>query len=262
MEGNVSEPTIGFVGGGRVVRILLAGWRRANRSLGNVVVSDSDGSVLRRLQAEFPSLAVTADNRQAARQNIVLVALHPPAFPAALAEIKEDLPADCLLVSLAPRWTIGGISGALGGFNRLARVIPNAPSIVNRGYNPVSFSEHLRPGDRARVFSLFAPLGSCPEVAEDALEAYAIVAAMGPTYLWYQCYQLIDLGCEFGLTREAATQAVVAMLEGAARTMVEAGMTPESVMDLIPVKPLAPIEQTVSEAYSHTLGALYKKLKS
>jgi hypothetical protein len=52
------------------------------------------------------------------------------------------------------------------------------------------------------------------------------------------------------------------MLEGAARTMVEAGMTPESVMDLIPVKPLAPIEQTVSEAYSNTLGALYKKLKS
>jgi len=258
----VTEQSVGFVGGGRVVRIVLAGWRRAGRPLSNVVVSDSDAGVLNRLRAEFPSLTVTADNRQAAKQGIVLFALHPPAFPAVLAEISESLPADGLLVSLAPRWTMRALAGALGGFNRLARVIPNAPSIVNRGYNPVSFSQHLLPQDRARVVSLFAPLGSCPEVAEDTLEAYAIVAAMGPTYLWYQLYHLIDLGCEFGLTREAAAQAVIAMLEGAAGTMAEAGMTPEGVMDLIPVKPLAPIEQTVKEAYSHTLGALHQKLKS
>jgi len=258
----VSEQSVGFVGGGRVVRIVLAGWRRAGWPLSNVVVSDSDAGVLNRLRADFPSLAVTADNHQAAKQGIVLFALHPPAFPAVLAEISESLPADGLLVSLAPRWTMRALAGALGGFNRLARVIPNAPSIVNRGYNPVSFSQHLLPQDRARVVSLFAPLGSCPEVAEDTLEAYAIVAAMGPTYLWYQLYHLIDLGCEFGLTREAAAQAVVAMLEGAAGTMAEAGMTPEGVMDLIPVKPLAPIEQTVKEAYSHTLGALHQKLKS
>ena len=258
----MSEQSVGFVGGGRVVRIVLAGWRRAGWPLSTVVVSDSDAGVLNRLRAEFPSLTVTADNRQAATQGIVLFALHPPAFPAVLAEISESLPADGLLVSLAPRWTMRALAGALGGFNRLARVIPNAPSIVNRGYNPVSFSQHLLPQDRARVVSLFAPLGSCPEVAEDTLEAYAIVAAMGPTYLWYQLYHLIDLGCEFGLTREAAAQAVIAMLEGAAGTMAEAGMTPEGVMDLIPVKPLAPIEQTVKEAYSHTLGALHQKLKS
>ena len=98
------------------------------------------------------------------------------------------------------------ICGALGGFNRLARVIPNAPSIVGQGYNPVSFSEQLSPEERARVLALFAPLGACPEVAENTLEAYAIVAAMGPTYLWYQLYQLIDLGVEFGLTREAAAR--------------------------------------------------------
>ncbi len=258
----MSKPMVGFVGGGRVVRIVLAGWRRASLPLSNVVVSDSDPGVLARLQAEFPSVAATADNRQAAKQGTVLFALHPPAFPAVLAEIKDSLPADGLLVSLAPRWTMNGIGEVLGGFNRLARVIPNAPSIVNRGYNPVSFSKQLTREDRARVVSLFAPLGSCPEVAEDTLEAYAIVAAMGPTYLWYQLYQLIDLGCEFGLTRDAAGQAVVAMLQGAASTMAEAGMTPEGVMDLIPVKPLAPIEQTVREAYSNTLGALHKKLKS
>jgi pyrroline-5-carboxylate reductase len=258
----VAETTIGFVGGGRVVRILLAGWKRASRPVPQVVVSDTDAGARERLKAEFPSIAITPDNREAARQGLVLFALHPPAFPAVLGEIKASLPADAVLVSLAPKWTMAAIGGVLGGFTRLARVIPNAPSIVNKGYNPLSFSEHLAPGDRARVLSLFTPLGTCPEVPEDTLEAYAIVAAMGPTYLWYQLYQLIDLGCEFGLTREAATEAVVAMMDGAASTIAGSGLAAEGVMDLIPVKPLASMEPTVKAAYASTLSALHKKLKA
>ena len=256
-----TEATIGFVGGGRVARILLGGWKRANRPLPQVVVSDSDAGARERLQAEFPSIVVTQDNREAARQGVVLFALHPPAFPEVLGEIKDSLAPDAILVSLAPKWTMGRMSGLLGGFNRLARVIPNAPSVVNKGYNPLSFSGQLTAADRARVLSLLTPLGACPEVPEDTLEAYAIVAAMGPTYLWYQLYQLIDLGCEFGLTREAATAAVVAMMDGATSTMAAAGLAPEGVMDLIPVKPLAAMEPTVKEAYASTLGALHKKLK-
>ncbi len=254
--------TLGFVGGGRVVRILLAGWKRAHWSLPPVVVSDTDAGTRERLEAEFPSIVTTPDNREAARQGLVLFALHPPAFPDVLGEIKDTLDPGAIFVSLAPKWTMSRMSGLLGGFNRLARVIPNAPSIVNRGYNPLSFSAQLSPADRARVLSLFTPLGASPEVAEDTLEAYAIVAAMGPTYLWYQAYQLIDLGCEFGLAREAATAAVVAMLDGSAGTMAAAGLAPEGVMDLIPVKPLAAMEPTVKEAYASTLGALHKKLKS
>lgn len=255
------ETSIGMVGGGRVSRILLGGWKRAGHPLPPVVVSDTDAGSCERLQAEFPSIVVAQDNREAARQGLVLFALHPPAFPDALGEVRESLSPAAILVSLAPKWTMGRISGLLGGFNRLARIIPNAPSIVNKGYNPLSFSEHLAPADRAQVRSLFTPLGACPEVPEDSLEAYAIVAAMGPTYLWYQLYQLIDLGCEFGLTREAATAAVVAMMDGAASTIAGAGLTPEGVMDLIPVKPLASMEPTVKEAYASALGALHKKLK-
>jgi len=257
----VIERRIGIVGGGRVTRILLAGWGRADRPLPPITVSDIDAGALARLCAEFPAITVTGDNREAARHGTVLFALHPPAFPAVLGEIKESIPAGGVFVSLAPRWTMSRIGEMLGGFTRLARVIPNAPSIVNRGYNPICFSSHLTPADRAHLLSLVAPLGACPEVPEATLEAYAIVAAMGPTYLWHQFYELVDLGCEFGLTREAATDAIAAMVNGAVSTMTGAGMTPEGVMDLIPVKPLASIEQTVREAYRNTLVELHKKLR-
>ena len=252
---------VGMVGGGRIARILLGGWARANVSPPSLVVSDTNLESLNRLKAEFPSVAVTQDNREAATQSVVLFALHPPAFASVLPEIKENLAPDAVLISLAPVWTMSRICGALGGFNRLARVIPNAPSIVGQGFNPLSFSERLTEEDRARVLAFFAPLGACPEVAESTLEAYAIVAAMGPTYLWYQLYQLMDLGVEFGLTREAAAEAVAAMVDGTSATMAASGLTPDGVMDLIPVKPLAALEPSVKEAYVTTLAALHKKLK-
>ncbi len=254
------EPSVGIIGGGRVARIILAGWNRAGRSLSDVVVTDVDAAILERLQGDFPSISVSQDNRQAAGQDLVLFALHPPAFPAALGEIRESLRQTATLVSLAPRWTMSRICQVLGGFNRLARVIPNAPSIVNKGYNPLSFSQALTADDREAMHALFDPLGACPDVAEETLEAYAIVAAMGPTYLWFQLYQLIDLGCAFGLSRDAATEAVTAMVDGATATMLRAGLPAEGVMDLIPVKPLAAIEPTVKQAYSDTLGGLHKKL--
>jgi len=43
--------------------------------------------------------------------------------------------------------------------------------------------------------------------------------------------------------------------------MVSSGMSREAVLDLIPVKPLAAIEPTVSEAYAGLLRALHQKLK-
>ncbi len=257
----MTEAAIGMVGGGRSARILLGGWTRANGSPPDIVVSDSSPESLNRLKAEFPRIGVTQDNREAARRGVVLFGLHPPAFASVLAEIKESLSPDAILISLAPVWTTSRICGALGGFSRLARVIPNAPSIVGQGYNPVSFSEQLSAEERARVLALFAPLGACPQVAESTLEGYAIVAAMGPTYLWHQLYQLIDLGVEFGMTRQAAVEAVAAMVHGTSSTMTNSDLPPEGVMDLIPVKPLAAIEPSVQEAYVNTLRALHKKLK-
>ncbi len=252
---------IGMIGGGRVARILLGGWTRAGLDVSHVVVSDADAQVLERLRADHPRITVTGDNLRAAAQPIVLFALHPPAFASTLPRIAASLSPASVLVSLAPKWTMQAIAAALGGLGRLARVIPNAPSIVNKGYNPVAFSDALPADSRAQIRALFAPLGACPEVAEETLEAYAIVAAMGPTYLWHQFYQLIDLAVRFGLSPGEAQRAVAAMVSGAVDTMVASDLARDKVMDLIPVKPLAALEPTIQQAYVDTLTALYGKLK-
>ena len=254
--------SMGFIGGGRVTRIILEGLNRKKMLPPAIVVSDANGEALQKLKEKFPKIQTAeGDNTKPAAQDLVFLALHPPAVGGVLAEIKGSMNPGAVLVSLAPRFTVKALSEALGGFDRIVRMIPNAPSFVGEGYNPVAFGPGISKKEREDLSKLFKKLGDCPEVDEDKLEAYAIVTAMGPTYLWFQLFELFELGKSFGLTDKQAWKGIKKMLKGAVETVDESGLSPEEVMDLIPVKPLGEDEAVIRSAYRTRLTGLYQKLR-
>ncbi len=133
--------SLGFIGGGRVTGIILEGLDRKDKRPERVFVSDTNSEVLSKLADRFPKIKTSAgDVKDPAGAAIVFIALHPPAVMAGLEGIKGHLKKDAVVVSLAPKLSIAQLSAGLGGFDRIVRMIPNAPSVVNRGYNPVAFS--------------------------------------------------------------------------------------------------------------------------
>ncbi len=99
--------SVGFIGGGRVARIILEGWRRAGALPARVVVSDPSAAAVEALG----SYAVVAgDNCLAAEQDVVLVGLHPPAMADVAAEIRGHFRPDAIVVSLAPKVTIARLA--------------------------------------------------------------------------------------------------------------------------------------------------------
>jgi pyrroline-5-carboxylate reductase len=114
-------------------------------------------------------------------------------------------------------------------------MIPNAPSILGIGYNPIAFSDTLSAAEKTELLGLFQSWGQCPQVAEDKLEAYAILTAMGPTYFWFQWQEMLQLGLSFGLDRPEVETGLAGMINGGVSTLYESGLSPEVVMDLVPV---------------------------
>jgi pyrroline-5-carboxylate reductase len=257
----VHSHTVGFVGGGRITAIFLHALGGRSLALEQVTVSDASAEVLAQLKARFPAIAVTGANEEAAACERVFLALHPPALKTVLPGIAPRVRADALVVSLAPVLTLARLSEMLGGFDRLARVLPNAPSIARAGFNPVAFAHGLPSEARAEIGSLLDGLGEHPVVPEETLEAYAILSAMGPTYFWFQWQTLRELAASFGLSSTEADRALRAMLDGAVRTFFDAGLTAGQVMDLVPIRPLAEAEQQILQAYQDVLPRLHAKLK-
>lgn len=254
--------SIGFIGGGRITRIFLGGWKRAGAMPENIIVGDPNAETLAKLKADFPGIsAAVGDNRKAAAQPVVVLAVHPPVMMAALAELKGAIPPEAVVVSLAPKFTMANLADGLGGHRALARMIPNAPSLIGAGFNPMVFAEGVSADERAALRDLLAPLGECPEVAEPKLEAYALITGMGPTYLWFQFEALRELGRTFGLDDADLAPALKRMVCGAARALLESGLSPAGVMDLIPVKPLAEDEAAIRDCYQRRLLPLFEKIK-
>jgi pyrroline-5-carboxylate reductase len=177
-----------------------------------------------------------------------------------LPALRPGIGATAIVVSLAPKIPLSALTAGLGT-QRVVRMIPNAPSIIGRGYNPVAFGVGLDAAARQGLAALFAPWGTWPEVQEGDLEAYAILTGMGPTYYWYQWQALREAAGQFGLPPERSDEALRHMLDGALATLLESGLPPIGVMDLIPVRPLQAIEESVTAAYGTALPALFAKIK-
>ena len=94
--------SIGFIGGGRVTKILLQGFKNKDLKYEKVVVTDTNQEVLSDLKKQFPEIEVS-DAANAAEQDIVFIALHPPVVMDTLELIKGNVKADATVISLAPK---------------------------------------------------------------------------------------------------------------------------------------------------------------
>ena len=256
------KKTIGFIGGGRITRILLEGLKKGEVQFTKVMVSDIDPAILQKRKDMFPYVDVFSDNnRIAASADLVFLSLHPPVLANVLKDIRKSINTHSILVSLAPKITLTRISEILGGFTRIVRMIPNAPSIVDAGYNPVVFGTGIGQQEKDELLRLFSALGKCPVVREDVLEAYAVLTGMGPAYFWFQWKKLVEMGASFGIEKSEAGNAVFHMIEGSAKTFFNSSLSSDAVMDLIPVRPLSGDEEKIKEIYQSHMEALYKKIK-
>jgi pyrroline-5-carboxylate reductase len=140
-------------------------------------------------------------------------------------------------------------------------MIPNATSFINEGYNPVTFAPGFAMNEKGKLLELLRLMGKTFEVAENKLEAYALLSAMLPTYFWFQWNELTKLGIQMGLSEEESKDSVQQTLVASINLMFESGLSPEQVMDLIPVKPIGEHQTQIAEIYRTKLMGLFEKIK-
>jgi pyrroline-5-carboxylate reductase len=254
------KKSIGFIGGGRVTRILLQAFENKNAQFSKIVVTDPNPDVSGNLKKTFPDIQV--DNASvAASQDIVFISLHPPVIMDTLELIKGSINSKTIVISLAPKITIAKIASVLNQSKDIARLIPNAPSYINEGYNPACFPPSFAAREKQQILELLSLLGNTFEVSEEKLESYAIMSAMLPTYFWFQWKELAEIGQKIGLSDKEGQESIFNTLVASLNLMYKSGLNTKEVMDLIPVKPIGENEAQISEIYRNKLLPLYEKIK-
>lgn len=253
--------TIGFIGGGRITKIILNAFQNADIHFERILVYDINEATMSELKSRYPKIIITSNIEDPVHSELVVLATHPPVTVEVLEKIKEKMNPDAILLSLVPKITISKIRAVLGNFNNIARMNPSASTIINKGVNPVSFSSDFDVQKKKVFMELFQLLGYTPEVAEHKIEAYAVISAMGHTYFNFQIQKLQELAVSFGMDEAEAGVTISKMLLGTTETLFNSGMDYQEVADLVPVKPLAEVEDTIRGYYDLYLNGIFNKIK-
>lgn len=252
---------LGFIGGGRITRIFLQAFVNKKAIFDSISVFDSNPEILLKLKKDFPFIEILDYASDAAKKDIVFLALHPPVIMETLEKIKSAISEKTIFISLAPKITIAKIDSVLKTVHQIVRLVPNASSVINHGYNPVAFSSGISEIQKWYILEMLNLLGHTFETSEDKLEAYAILSAMLPTYFWFQWKELESIGLNMGLSETESRETVYETVSAALNTMYHSGMKPEEVTDLIPVKPIAESEELIKGIYQEKLMGLWEKIK-
>jgi pyrroline-5-carboxylate reductase len=250
---------IGFIGGGRITRIFLEAILRKTELPDNITITEVNSDAASVLK-KYGIINIENELKESLNQKYIFISLHPPSIKNLIPDLKGKINKDSIIISLAPKLPVKWFKENLGDDIKVVRCIPNAPSIVNKGFNPLTFSDNITPDEKAAIIEFFDLFGRTEIVEENKLEVYAVISAMGPTYLWFQLYELKNIAENMGLPEEEACTAVQNMAEGTIATMFS-DLQCSEVLDLIPVKPLGEYEEVIKECYRKSLNSIYEKIR-
>ncbi|USP42426.1 pyrroline-5-carboxylate reductase [Acinetobacter sp. XS-4] len=213
-----------FIGGGNMAQALIGGLISRGLPPTRITVSDPVEQIRQLLQEK--EVHVTQDN-VAAIQNadVVVLAVKPQVLATVLRPLKGLL-SDKLVISIIAGAEIQTISNLIDS-NRIVRVMPNTPALVQTGAHGIYANDVVGALDRELTSQILAATGLTIWVNSEAqIDAVTAVSGSGPAYFFYLMESMIRAGKNLGLDEKVATALTLQTALGAAQMAITSSNTP------------------------------------
>lgn len=232
--GMTPKLTLGFLGGGKMATALAKGVIGAGLAEPAHVRASDPLEAARAAFTAATGAQATASNRDvAAFASVLILAVKPLNVPDLLAEIRDVFTPGHLLISIVAGAPIGKLENALGQSPRVIRVMPNTPALIGLSASAFAAGRHATPEDAALAQKLFSAVGLAFPLKEALLDAVTGLSGSGPAYVYLMIDALSDGGVASGLPREVATKLAAQTVLGAAKMVLETGLHPGELKDMV-----------------------------
>jgi pyrroline-5-carboxylate reductase len=226
--------TIGFLGAGQMATALAKGWFAAGLLTPERCKASDPIPEARAKFQQATGVNATADNHEVVRASEVLVlAVKPQSMPALLDEVRGDLTARQLIISIAAGLSIAKLTAMLGGNHRIVRVMPNTPCLIGCSATGFAAGPAATKDDVALVEKLFNSVGIAFALPESSLDAVTGLSGSGPAFIYVLIEALSDGGVRMGLPRDVATALATQTVLGSARMVQETKQHPGVLKDTV-----------------------------
>ncbi|ADY84103.1 MULTISPECIES: pyrroline-5-carboxylate reductase [Acinetobacter] len=213
-----------FIGGGNMAQALIGGLISRGLPPTRITVSDPVEQIRQLLQEK--EVHVTQDNVAAIKNaDVVVLAVKPQVLATVLRPLKGLL-SDKLVISIIAGAEIQTISNLIDS-NRIVRVMPNTPALVQTGAHGIYANDVVGTSDRELTSQILAATGLTIWVNSEAqIDAVTAVSGSGPAYFFYLMESMIRAGKNLGLDEKVATALTLQTALGAAQMAITSSNTP------------------------------------
>lgn len=111
--------------------------------------------------------------------------------------------------------------------------MPNTPAMVGEGCSGICRNARVTDEEMAKCMQLMESFGMAQEVPERLINAVAGVSGCSPAYVFLFIEALADGGVAAGMSRKQAYTFAAQAVMGSAKLMLETGMHPGELKDMV-----------------------------
>ena len=182
---------------------------------------------LQRKECSRAGIRLTADNKSVAEfADILFLAVKPQYYEEVIAEIKDTVSDDEIIVSIAPGKSLLWFDEMFGKSLKVIRTMPNTPAMVGEGMMGVCANERVSQAELDTVLDLCSGFSKAEMIDEKLMDVVTAVSGSSPAYVFMFIEAMADAAVAGGMPRSQAYTFAAQAVLGSAKMVLETGKHP------------------------------------
>lgn len=225
---------LGFIGCGNMANAMIAGIIGNGICKAEEIIGTAKSEESRvRVNKEF-GIYMTEDNKEAAEKaDVIVLSVKPQFYEEVICEIKDVMKDNQIVVTIAPGKTLAWLEEKCEQPLKVVRLMPNTPAQVGEGMTGVCANERVTQEDLAQILTITNSFGRTEVVPERMMDAVGAVSGCSPAYVFMFIEAMADAAVAQGMPRKQAYQFAAQSVLGSAKMVLETGMHPGELKDMV-----------------------------
>jgi pyrroline-5-carboxylate reductase len=225
---------IGFIGTGNMGTAIIKGCiNRDPEAAGKIYAFDTDSKKLEALVQELKIGGCKTVEEVLKNSDFIMLSIKPNIYAKVLDEIKDSITDRHVIVSMAAGISIGFIENRLAKPVKIIRIMPNTPAMVNESMTAVCRNKSVTDEEFEAFYRIATAIGLAETVEEKMIDAVIGVSGSSPAYIYMFVEALADGAVLEGMPRDQAYKFAAQALIGSARMVLETGLHPGALKDMV-----------------------------
>ena len=224
---------LGFIGTGNMAGAIMGGIIQKGIFRPEQIIGADISEAGRRKAKETYGIEVTEDNRKAAAAEVLILSVKPQFYADAIAEIRDCIRDDQLVITIAPGKTLSWLEEQFGKRVKIVRTMPNTPALVGEGMTAACVNQDVTEEEKAYALKILDSFGKVELVPEHLIDAVVAVSGSSPAYVFMFIEAMADAAVAEGMPRTQAYEFAAQAVYGSAKMVLETGKHPGELKDMV-----------------------------